>query len=137
MGRKYNPAMTNERRLPDGRVELTDTARIEASSLYNEDLAPVPLATVIDRPVFDRALADRAIAAGAEIRGAARVTALDVDAVGVHASVGGATVHARLAVLACGGQEWPPHKMEPQRSNPRTIRSNCPSISDSRSTHGK
>src|SRR4026208_1645472 len=33
----------NERRLPDGRVELIDTRRIEASSLYNEDLAPVPL----------------------------------------------------------------------------------------------
>ncbi|MEP6918455.1 MAG: NAD(P)/FAD-dependent oxidoreductase, partial [Acidobacteriota bacterium] len=63
---------------------------------------PAPLATVIDRPVFDRALADRAIAAGAEIRGAARVTALDVDAGGVHASVAGVTVHARLAVLACG-----------------------------------
>jgi nucleobase:cation symporter-1, NCS1 family len=29
---------------PDGRVELTDTGRIEASPLYNEDLAPVPVA---------------------------------------------------------------------------------------------
>ena len=28
----------------DGRVELTDTRRIEASPLYNEDLAPVPVA---------------------------------------------------------------------------------------------
>jgi NCS1 family nucleobase:cation symporter-1 len=36
-------AMQNERRLSDGRVELVDTRRIEASSLYNEDLAPVPL----------------------------------------------------------------------------------------------
>jgi nucleobase:cation symporter-1, NCS1 family len=35
--------MTNERRLPDGRVELIDTARIEASPLYNRDLAPVPV----------------------------------------------------------------------------------------------
>jgi nucleobase:cation symporter-1, NCS1 family len=35
--------MPNERRLPDGRVELVDTARIEASPLYNHDLAPVPL----------------------------------------------------------------------------------------------
>ena len=35
--------MQNERRLPDGRVELIDTRRIEASPLYNEDLAPVPL----------------------------------------------------------------------------------------------
>jgi NCS1 family nucleobase:cation symporter-1 len=30
--------------LPDGRVELTDRARIEASPLYNADLAPVPIA---------------------------------------------------------------------------------------------
>jgi nucleobase:cation symporter-1, NCS1 family len=29
---------------PDGRVELVDTARIERSPLYNEDLAPVPIA---------------------------------------------------------------------------------------------
>src|SRR5438874_3021219 len=35
---------SNERRLPDGRVELVDTRRIEASALYNDDLAPVPLA---------------------------------------------------------------------------------------------
>jgi NCS1 family nucleobase:cation symporter-1 len=28
---------------PDGRVELLDTARIERSALYNEDLAPVPV----------------------------------------------------------------------------------------------
>ncbi len=34
----------NERRLPDGRVELIDRRRIEASPLYNVDLAPVPLA---------------------------------------------------------------------------------------------
>src|SRR3954467_14879394 len=63
---------------------------------------PVPLATVIDRPVFDRALADRAIAAGAEIRLGARVTALDADAAGARATVGGVTIEARLAVLACG-----------------------------------
>src|SRR3978361_2368652 len=36
--------MKNERRLPDGRVELIDTRRVAASSLYNEDLAPVSLA---------------------------------------------------------------------------------------------
>jgi nucleobase:cation symporter-1, NCS1 family len=30
--------------LPDGRVELRDTARVEGSPLYNEDLAPVPIA---------------------------------------------------------------------------------------------
>jgi len=35
--------MMNERRLPDGRVELIDTTHIEASALYNHDLAPVPL----------------------------------------------------------------------------------------------
>jgi NCS1 family nucleobase:cation symporter-1 len=35
--------MANERRLADGRVELIDTRRVEASALYNEDLAPVPL----------------------------------------------------------------------------------------------
>jgi NCS1 family nucleobase:cation symporter-1 len=29
--------------LPDGRVELSDTRRIEASALYNHDLAPVPI----------------------------------------------------------------------------------------------
>jgi nucleobase:cation symporter-1, NCS1 family len=36
--------MRNERRLPDGRVELVDTRRVEASQLYNVDLAPVPAA---------------------------------------------------------------------------------------------
>jgi nucleobase:cation symporter-1, NCS1 family len=36
-------ATHNERHLADGRVELVDTRRIEASALYNEDLAPVPL----------------------------------------------------------------------------------------------
>jgi NCS1 family nucleobase:cation symporter-1 len=35
--------MSNERRLADGRVELLDTRRIQASPIYNEDLAPVPL----------------------------------------------------------------------------------------------
>jgi NCS1 family nucleobase:cation symporter-1 len=35
--------MPNEHRLPDGRVELVDTRRVEASPLYNHDLAPVPL----------------------------------------------------------------------------------------------
>ncbi len=34
----------NERRLPDGRVELIDCTRIESSPLYNDDLAPVPIA---------------------------------------------------------------------------------------------
>jgi NCS1 family nucleobase:cation symporter-1 len=35
--------LTNERHLADGRVELIDTKRVEASPLYNHDLAPVPL----------------------------------------------------------------------------------------------
>src|SRR6059058_2687063 len=34
----------SETTLPDGRVELRDRTRIEASPLYNEDLAPVPIA---------------------------------------------------------------------------------------------
>jgi cytosine/uracil/thiamine/allantoin permease len=34
----------SEARLPDGRVELRDRARIEASPLYNHDLAPVAIA---------------------------------------------------------------------------------------------
>ena len=61
-----------------------------------------PIATVIDRPAFDRALAERAVAAGAELRAGARVSALDIDASGVHATVGAEAVEARLAVLACG-----------------------------------
>ena len=36
-------AEANEVVHPDGRVELADTRRIEASPLYNRDLAPVPL----------------------------------------------------------------------------------------------
>jgi NCS1 family nucleobase:cation symporter-1 len=34
----------NQKAHPDGRVELKDLARIEASPLYNPDLAPVPIA---------------------------------------------------------------------------------------------
>src|SRR6188474_3172948 len=37
------PTIGNERHHPDGRVEVVDTARIERSPLYNEDLAPVPV----------------------------------------------------------------------------------------------
>ena len=43
-GCDYYTTMKNERRLADGRVELIDTGRVEASPLYNDDLAPVPLA---------------------------------------------------------------------------------------------
>jgi nucleobase:cation symporter-1, NCS1 family len=39
-----DPAATVQKEHPDGRVELADTRRIEASPLYNEDLAPVPVA---------------------------------------------------------------------------------------------
>jgi NCS1 family nucleobase:cation symporter-1 len=35
---------TTQIELPDGRVELRDRTRVEASPLYNEDLAPVPIA---------------------------------------------------------------------------------------------
>jgi len=35
---------SNQRQLPDGRVELVDSAPIESSPLYNHDLAPVPIA---------------------------------------------------------------------------------------------
>src|SRR5215470_10391066 len=34
---------SNERQLPDGRVELADASTIQNSPLYNEDLAPVPV----------------------------------------------------------------------------------------------
>src|SRR5438132_754741 len=34
----------NERQLPDGRVELVDPRPVQASPLYNHDLAPVPIA---------------------------------------------------------------------------------------------
>ncbi len=36
--------ITSQAELPDGRVELLKTSRIERSALYNEDLAPVPIA---------------------------------------------------------------------------------------------
>jgi len=36
--------VTTQTELADGRVELNDRTRIEASPLYNEDLAPVPIA---------------------------------------------------------------------------------------------
>ena len=39
-----NMTTTSQIELSDGRVELRDRARIEASPLYNEDLAPVPIA---------------------------------------------------------------------------------------------
>jgi len=35
---------TNQRELPDGRVELVDATPLEQSPLYNHDLAPIPVA---------------------------------------------------------------------------------------------
>jgi len=35
---------SNQRQLPDGRVELVDEGAIAASPLYNQDLAPIPIA---------------------------------------------------------------------------------------------
>ena len=40
--RPVRDMIVTERALPDGRVELFDSARIRASPLYNDDLAPVP-----------------------------------------------------------------------------------------------
>jgi digeranylgeranylglycerophospholipid reductase len=82
--------------------QLTSVRFLSPGGIPVDYTTASPLATVIDRPVFDRALADRAIAAGAEIRVGARVTALDTGSDGVRASVAGAVVHARMAVLACG-----------------------------------
>ena len=39
-----HPGDESQIRLPDGRVELKDAAALEASPLYNHDLAPVPIA---------------------------------------------------------------------------------------------
>ena len=82
--------------------QLTNVGFLSPGGIRVEYAPQTPLATVIDRPAFDRALADRAVAAGAEVRAGARVTALDVEPDRVVAAIGGVTVHARLAVLACG-----------------------------------
>jgi digeranylgeranylglycerophospholipid reductase len=83
---------------------LTEVRFVSPGGIPVDYATPSPIATVIDRPAFDRALADRALAAGAEIRSGARVIALEADAAGVRATVGGEVVQARLAVLACGAQ---------------------------------
>jgi len=83
---------------------LTEVRFVSPGGIPVDYSTPSAIATVIDRPVFDRALADRALAAGAEIRSGARVIALEADAAGVRATVGGEIVRARLAVLACGAQ---------------------------------
>ena len=90
--------------LPDSATlnQLSSVRFVSPGGIPVDYATALPLATVIDRPAFDRSLADRALAAGAEIRAGARVSALEVDAAGVSASVGGALVRARLAVLACG-----------------------------------
>jgi digeranylgeranylglycerophospholipid reductase len=82
--------------------QLSTVRFVSPGGIPVEYATPSPLATVIDRPAFDRALAVRAIAAGAEVRGGARVSALEVEAGGVTATIGGEMVRARLAVLACG-----------------------------------
>jgi len=82
--------------------ELTAVRFVSPGGISVDYATPASIATVIDRPAFDRALAERAIAAGAEVRTGARVSALEVHAAGVTATAGGATVHARMAVLACG-----------------------------------
>jgi digeranylgeranylglycerophospholipid reductase len=82
--------------------QLTSVRFLSPGGIPVDYTTPTPLATVIDRPAFDRALADRAVAAGADVRVGARVSALDADAAGARATVGGEVVHARLAVLACG-----------------------------------
>ena len=90
--------------LPDSATlnQLTAVRFVSPGGIPVEYATPAPLATVIDRPAFDRALGDRAIAAGAEVLAGARVSALEVEAAGVSATIGGAMVHARLVVLACG-----------------------------------
>jgi digeranylgeranylglycerophospholipid reductase len=82
--------------------QLTNVRFRSPGGIHVDYMTPSPLATVIDRPAFDRALADRASAAGAEVRAGARVASLEFQRTGVAASIGGAQVHARLAVLACG-----------------------------------
>jgi flavin-dependent dehydrogenase len=90
--------------LPDNATlnQLTTVRFVSPGGIPVDYTTRDPLATVIDRPAFDRALAGQAVAAGAEVRAGARVSALDVAADGVRATVGGAAVHARLVVLACG-----------------------------------
>lgn len=82
--------------------QLTSVRFLSPGGIPVDYTTPAPLATVIDRPVFDRALADRALAAGAEIRLGSRVTALEISKAGVRADAGGVSIHARVAVLACG-----------------------------------
>jgi flavin-dependent dehydrogenase len=90
--------------LPDNATlnQLTTVRFVSPGGIPVDYATDAPLATVIDRPAFDRALADQAVAAGAEVRAGARVSALEVGAGGVSATIGGAVVHARLVVLACG-----------------------------------
>ena len=82
--------------------QLTHVRFVSPGGIPVDYATTAPIATVIDRPAFDRALAERAVAAGAELRAGARVSALDIDASGVHATIGAEVVEARLAVLACG-----------------------------------
>src|SRR4051794_3410970 len=82
--------------------ELTKVRFVSPGGISVEHSTASALAIVIDRPVFDRELATRAVAAGAEIHCGSRVSALEIDADGVYATVGLDRIHARLAVLAGG-----------------------------------
>jgi flavin-dependent dehydrogenase len=84
--------------------------RIKAISRYGTELPytpPQPIAYIVDKGVFNSALATQASDAGALLYTSTRAYDLSVDAGGVHlhALVGGEqplSVHAQLAVLACG-----------------------------------
>ena len=70
-----------------------DSIRIDSDRIH---------AAIIDRGGLDRHLAERAVAAGATLRMGHRVESVTVANDGVTARVGGGTLRARVAVLACG-----------------------------------
>jgi NCS1 family nucleobase:cation symporter-1 len=49
----------NQVTLPDGRVELIHWGAVEASPLYNHDLAPVPISAAPGRPTTSRRCGSR------------------------------------------------------------------------------
>jgi geranylgeranyl reductase family protein len=81
---------------------LTTVRFVSPAGLQVRYTPPTLQAVVIDRGAFDRALAAKAEAAGAEVRTGARVKSLTFTSTGVEAIVNGASVRARLAVLAGG-----------------------------------
>jgi flavin-dependent dehydrogenase len=84
--------------------------RMKAVSRYGTELPytpPQPIAYIVDKGAFNSALATQATDAGALLHASTRVCDLTVDDAGVHlqALVAGKqpfSVHAQLAVLACG-----------------------------------